>query len=136
MRRVEWGNAGGFSPVERPATKRDAAVDFEQTLDLFLEKPLPKGPVEAENVPDGVKFSRHAQARLQSRGKEFTPDEMRTLEHAMDELSRRGAKESLVLMGDRALVVGVPSKTVITIVDRAEALGTVFTNIDSTYVAS
>jgi len=136
MRRVEWGQTSGFPPVERPTGKRDAAVDFEQTLDLFLEKPQLKRPVEAENVPDGVKFSRHAQARLQSRGMEFSPDEMRTLEHAMDELSRRGARESLVLMGDRAMVVGVPTKTVITIVDRAEALGTVFTNIDSTYVAS
>jgi flagellar operon protein len=60
---------------------------------------------------------------------------MATLENALDQLDRRGAKESLVLMGDRAFVVGVPNRTVITVVDRSEAMGTVFTNIDSTFVA-
>jgi flagellar operon protein len=57
------------------------------------------------------------------------------LETAVDELSQRGAKESLVLMDDRAYVVGVPKRTVITVMSREEAMGQVFTNIDSTYVS-
>ena len=136
MKRVELAGIQGYPEVSRPTVSRGSAADFERALDVLLDKPEPKRTVDVENVPDGIRFSRHAQARLSSRGVEMNAEEMKVLEHAFDELNRRGAKESLVIMGERAFVVGVPSKTVITVVDRAEALGTVFTNIDSTYVAS
>jgi hypothetical protein len=37
-------------------------------------------------------------------------------------------------MGDHAFVVGVPRRTVITAMTRQEAVGSIFTNIDSTLV--
>ncbi|MFT7518346.1 MAG: flagellar operon protein, partial [Kiritimatiellia bacterium] len=94
----------------------------------------------AEASDDGatkgkLRFSRHAASRLHSRGMEVPQEELTRLEDAVDKLAQRGGKESLVLLGERAYIVGVPKRTVITVMPRAEALGTVFTNIDSTYVA-
>ena len=37
-------------------------------------------------------------------------------------------------MDDMAMIVGVPKKTVITAMSRNEAMGNIFTNIDSTLV--
>jgi hypothetical protein len=41
-----------------------------------------------------------------------------------------------VLTGDNAFIVGVPKRTVITVMSREEALGQIFTDLDSTYVAA
>ena len=61
-------------------------------------------------------------------------DQLERLGEGIDQLSKRGAKESLVLMDDMAMIVGVPKKTVITAMSRNEAMGNIFTNIDSTLV--
>jgi len=112
---------------------------FEQSLDALLT-PKPANqpvelPTEVLGETQGVQFSKHAQNRMASRGLEVDAQEVARLETAVDELSKRGAKESLVLMNDRAYVVGVPKRTVITMMSKAEAMGQVFTNIDSTYVS-
>jgi flagellar operon protein len=59
---------------------------------------------------------------------------MERLGEGIDQLNQRGAQESLVLMDDMALIVGVPKRTVITAMSRNEAMGNIFTNIDSTLV--
>jgi flagellar operon protein len=61
--------------------------------------------------------------------------EQARLTQAVDKLMERGAKESLVLTADAAYVVGVPQRTVITAMSRSEALGQIFTQIDSTFVS-
>ena len=61
-------------------------------------------------------------------------EQLERLGEGIDQLSKRGAKESLVLMDDMAMIVGVPKKTVITAMSRNEAMGNIFTNIDSTLV--
>lgn len=81
-----------------------------------------------------VSFSRHAISRLQSRNIQISPTELAELSHAIDRLSARGARESLLIHGDNAFVVGVQKRTVITALTRQEAVGSIFTNIDSTLV--
>lgn len=61
--------------------------------------------------------------------------EQARLEDAVDALSAKGANESLVLTNDAAYVVGIPQRTVITAMSRQEAMGQIFTQIDSTFVA-
>jgi flagellar operon protein len=119
-------------------TRRVGDAEFDLALERLLDEP--EKPVLAPDVPrplparGPVRLSKHAQARLESRGLELDEAGQEKIQRAVDELDRRGGKESLVLFGDRAYIVGVPQRTVITVFDRAEALGTVFTNIDSTYV--
>jgi flagellar operon protein len=117
--------------------KRRRSTGFDQALERMLrDSPTPQVDHKESGKPGEIHFSRHAEARLQSRGIELTEEDKQQLSSAFDQLADRGAKESLVLTGDRAYVVGVPKRTVITAMSRSEALGTIFTNIDSTFVAS
>lgn len=78
---------------------------------------------------EGIKFSQHAQQRLQSRGLTFSDAASARLNGALGTLARKGGRTSLVLLDDLALVVSVPNRTVITAVPAPEEA--VFTNIDS-----
>jgi flagellar operon protein len=78
-----------------------------------------------------VRLSQHAQQRLNSRGIALSESDMNRLAGAVDSVARKGGKESLVIMGDAALVVSVKNRTVVTALDRQAMKGNVFTNIDS-----
>ncbi len=83
----------------------------------------------------GVKFSKHATVRMEDRGINFSPNQMKRLESAVSQVNAKGGKESLVLLDDTALVVSVKNDTVITVVDREQLKNNVFTNIDSAVIA-
>ncbi len=82
-----------------------------------------------------LKFSKHAQKRLASRNIDFSAGDMEKLQQAIDVARKKGARDSLVLMGDLALVVSVKNNTVITAVDEGSTKENVFTNIDSAVIA-
>lgn len=123
---------GAFTPGTGPQSL-DAAPGFGEALDALL-KPRPP-PSVGGTGEGGVTFSRHAQNRLQSRGIELDESDLEDLSKAVDQLQRKGARESLVLLGDNAFIVGVPDRKVVTAMSRQEAVGNIFTNIDSTVVA-
>ena len=52
----------------------------------------------------------------------------------VDRAAAKGAKESLVLVDNAALVVSIKNRTVITAVDQAHLKENVFTNIDSAVI--
>ena len=81
-----------------------------------------------------IKISAHAQARLSSRGIDLNEARMAKLTEAVDRAAAKGAKESLVLMEDLAVIVSVKNRTVITAVDEASLKENVFTNIDSAVI--
>lgn len=82
----------------------------------------------------GVKFSQHAQERLKARNINFSANDLANLEGAVNSVAQKGGKESLVMMGDAALVVSIKNRTVVTAMDRTQMKGNVFTNIDSAVV--
>lgn len=84
---------------------------------------------------DEILFSKHAEKRLQSRQIELSEIDKSKLEGAMNSLEKKGAKDSLVLMGELAFIVNVPSKTVVTALSKEQMKEQVFTNIDSTILA-
>lgn len=79
-----------------------------------------------------LNISKHALRRLDSRKIELSAMDRTRLSDALSSLERKGAKDSLVLMGDKAFVVNVPSKTVVTALEKGQMKEHVFTNIDST----
>ncbi|MEO0604677.1 MAG: hypothetical protein AAF211_24800 [Myxococcota bacterium] len=111
---------------------------FAESLDRLLDTPPPESaddaPVEAA-ASRPVVLSRHAEARLASRGIDYGPEQEAELRDALNTLDGRGAQKALVLTGQQAWIVGVPKRTVITVMSREEALGQVFTDLDSTYLA-
>ncbi|EXX91332.1 flagellar biosynthesis protein [Paenibacillus darwinianus] len=83
-----------------------------------------------------LKFSRHAEVRMQQRGISFMPEQVGQIMNAIRQAEAKGAKDSLVLYRDIAMIVNVPSKTVVTAMDGKSAWGNVFTQIDSAVVIS
>lgn len=82
----------------------------------------------------GVRFSSHAQERLKARNISFTQEQMQQIEGAVNSVAQKGGKDSLVMVGDAALVVSIKNRTVVTAMDRQQMKGNVFTNIDSAVV--
>ncbi|HMQ52402.1 MAG TPA: TIGR02530 family flagellar biosynthesis protein [Anaerolineae bacterium] len=110
-----------FTKATRPAASSTPAPDqsFEDALQAQLGR------------PPAVRFSAHAQRRISSRNIEFGREETMRLEEAVEKAAGKGARESLILMDDLALVVSIKNKTVITAVDADSRKDNVFTNIDS-----
>lgn len=81
-----------------------------------------------------LRFSQHALARLQGREIELSPADLDRLKGAVALAAAKGARESLVLIDDLALVVSVANRTVITALKGAEKRERVFTNIDSAVI--
>lgn len=77
-----------------------------------------------------VKFSKHAQMRLETRNIKITDIQKKKISDALDKAEEKGVKDSLVMMDDIALVVNVKNRTVITAVNSNELKENVFTNID------
>jgi flagellar operon protein len=78
-----------------------------------------------------LKFSAHAMQRLESRNIKLTPDDVARMNAMADKAAAKGAKQSLFMMNDVALVVSIKNRTVITAVDQDSMKENVFTNIDS-----
>ena len=77
-----------------------------------------------------VKFSKHAEARLQTRNINLSTEQKEKLTNAVNKADSKGVRDSLVLMDNLAFVVNVKSRTVITAVNSNELKENVFTNID------
>ncbi|WP_438446898.1 TIGR02530 family flagellar biosynthesis protein [Gorillibacterium sp. sgz5001074] len=96
-------------------------------------------PVKSfQEILDGkvLKFSHHAEVRLKQRGIELKPEQMTKIESAIDRAAAKGAKDSLLIMNDLALIVNVKSRTIVTAMDGAQLKDNVFTQIDSAVVVS
>ncbi|MEB3237725.1 MAG: TIGR02530 family flagellar biosynthesis protein [Candidatus Sericytochromatia bacterium] len=98
------------------------------------------GPSFAEVLGDRakaqpVKLSSHAEARLKARNIAWNEERQHQLDQLVQKAAGKGARESLVLMDDVALVVSVRNRTVITAVDHQSLKDNVFTNIDSAVIA-
>lgn len=107
--------------LQKPLSGKTSDSPFAQVLDQKLP-------------PQGVKFSQHAQDRLRARNITFSANDLANLEGAVNNVAQKGGKESLVMMGDSALVVSIKNRTVVTAMDRTQMKGNVFTNIDSAVI--
>ncbi len=87
-----------------------------------------------KEILGGLKFSKHAQERLLKRDIKLSEDDINKISEAVGKAQTKGAKESLVLMGDLALVVSIKNRTVITAVDGSSLRDNIFTNIDSAII--
>lgn len=81
-----------------------------------------------------LKFSAHAQARINSRNIQLSSQDMSRLQGGVAQAAAKGSRESLVLKDGLAFVVSVTNSTVITAVDAGSMKGNIFTNIDSAVI--
>jgi len=88
---------------------------------------------EFEKTRD-LKLSAHAERRLSERNVILNREDMRKIEVAVDQAAAKGSRESLVILGDLALVASVKNKTIITALEGKDMKDHVFTNIDSAVI--
>lgn len=108
--------AGQTAPVQSPKVETGSGPDFSAILQ------------------DRLKVSGHAQTRMQSRNIELGQAQWNRVLDGVERAAAKGAKESLVMVDNAALVVSIKNRTVITAVDQAHLKENVFTNIDSAVI--
>ncbi len=82
-----------------------------------------------------IKFSNHALKRLESRNIQLGDEQISKIQDAVDKAEQKGARDSLVMMNNTALIVNIPNKTVVTAVPLEAGGDNIFTNIDSVVFA-
>ncbi len=93
------------------------------------------GPSFQEQLRESaLRFTRHAEERLQRRSISLDGRDMARLEEAVRAAESKGAVNSLVLMDGLALVVNVATRNVVTACERDSLRDGVFTNIDSAVI--
>lgn len=78
-----------------------------------------------------IKFSAHAQKRLQSRNIELSEADMQNLKSGIEKVREKGGNDSVIIANNRAYVVSVKNNTVVTVMEGKDMKENVFTNIDS-----
>lgn len=115
---------------------------IEQVTNQYLNQNSVKDSVKSSDISfedilkekQGVKFSKHASMRLDSRQISLTAEQSQRLNNGVDAASEKGIKDSLVLVDSLAFIVNVPNRTVVTAMDQTETNSNIFTNIDGAVI--
>jgi flagellar operon protein len=83
---------------------------------------------------DALTFSKHLSERMNRRKIDMSPEKIDRLNQAVDRAAEKGARESVVLLDNLALLVSVSNRTVLTAIKTENMKDGVFTNIDSMVV--
>ena len=110
---------GALNRKMQPQTAASGAASFNDVLSSKI-----------------LKFSHHAETRLEQRGIRLMPEQLNKIESAIDRAAAKGAKESLLVMQDVALIVNIKNRTVVTAMDGRNMQDNVFTQIDSAVIIS
>ncbi|HOV80428.1 MAG TPA: TIGR02530 family flagellar biosynthesis protein [Bacillota bacterium] len=82
----------------------------------------------------GLKFSAHAERRLKERNIALAGEDLARIDRAVRRAAAKGARDSLIIYGDLALIASVLNRTVVTAMDSRLSEDHVFTNIDSAVI--
>lgn len=106
----------------------------EKTTGLSFEDVLRQQMDGTTESTSELKFSKHANMRLEQRDIALSADQSQRLEAGVAKASEKGIKESLVIVDSLAFIVNVPNQTVVTAMDQTESDNNVFTNIDGAVI--
>jgi flagellar operon protein len=104
-------------------------------------RPAGPAPVRTAGGPSfrealqGVQFSNHAQKRIDRRDLDIDSARLDRLNSAISRAAEKGARNSVVMLDDLAVVVDIRDRKVVTAINAAQGKERVFTNIDSVVIA-
>lgn len=105
------------SPNQQIQNRGSSKVNFQTMLQESLQK------------NESIKISAHAEQRMQERNIVLQDNDMDALKDAMNDLDKKGARESLMIYKDMAFIASVRNRTIITTMKESEM--DIVTNIDS-----
>lgn len=110
-----------FTPIIPERESRSSRVpEVKNSFEAIFSKEL-----------EEIKFSNHAQNRLESRNISFSNADLEKLQSAVERAENKGARDSLIMLNDTALIVNIPNRTVVTAMPVENEGDNIFTNIDS-----
>jgi len=113
---------GQIIPASRTSVNKKINTnhDFQRILQESISK------------KDNINISAHAEQRMQERNIKLQDADMEKLKGAMNDLEKKGARESLMLYKDVAFIASVRNRTIITTMQNNEV--DLVTNIDSAII--
>ena len=104
----------------------ESDLSFREILSSTQEK-------STSSAVTGLKFSKHANARLATRNINLSDQQMERLENGTTKAREKGIQESLIMVDDLAFIVNVKNNTVVTAV--GDSTDSIFTNIDGAVIS-
>ena len=123
-----------ISPIQ-PIGQSTASVNVPKNSQPAASTSFVEELAQVSGAANAIRFSAHAQKRLADRSIALSEEDRARIAQSADLAAAKGAREALVLMDRLALVVGVPSRTVITVMEPQDGSPAVFTHIDSVVMA-
>ncbi|MGN0151387.1 MAG: TIGR02530 family flagellar biosynthesis protein [Wujia sp.] len=108
-----------IAEVTVPADE-DGGMSFDEILNKKVDQ------------KDNVRFSKHANQRLESRNIILSNEQIDRLNQGIDRARDKRINESLVMMDNLAFIVNIKNNTVVTALEQNE--DSVFTNIDGAVI--
>jgi flagellar operon protein len=135
---------GSFSSIEQATGKFGSkristnsigtagASSFGEILNQ--KKSIEEAVDESGRAVSSLRFTKHADERLEQRDIQLSQEQMTRLEEGTKKANSKGIKESLVLLDDMAFIVNTQSRTVITAMYQASGEDNIYTNIDGAVI--
>ena len=105
----------------KPINNLSGGMSFEEVLNM-------------KKTTSELKFSKHADARLNERHINLTDEQLERLNEGARKASQKGIGESLMIMDNLAFIVNIKNNTVVTAIDSKASEENIFTNIDGAVI--
>ena len=132
---------GGYTSIQQAASSLNGNINRESsgTSDVSFQDILrqTKESIKAADKTeqsDGVRFSKHADARLRQRDIQLSDEQMTRLNEGTQKAGLKGIKESLVILDNLAFIVNTENRTVVTAMDSTNNDENIYTNIDGAVI--
>ena len=127
-------NYGPLKPsVGSPASTTDKGLK-KTALRNNVAGPAFTDFLESARQEKQLKISAHALQRMESRQIHLNEADLQEISAAVEKAESKGARSSLLLYGEVALIASITNRTIVTAIDDAEAQDHIFTGIDSAVI--
>lgn len=89
---------------------------------------------EQQSINQSLKFSKHANQRLESRNINLSNEQLERLNNGVSKAREKSINETLVMMDNLVFIVNTKNNTVITAISQGENKENIFTNIDGAVI--
>lgn len=121
---IEQATGVYFGKEAAKPKRSESSITETSFQDIFLKQTETK---------ENLKFSKHANARLESRNINLSEEQLGRLNDGVEKAKAKNINESLVMMDNIAFIVNIKNNTVVTAIDKNDE-NNVFTNIDGAVI--
>lgn len=132
VNQIKSGNISSKSINERQLSEKLNYSSRNNAFEQILRQQL--GEVDKGSKISELKFSKHAEQRVNQRGIQVTENLMDDLNTAVEKARQKGVKDLAVIGKNGAFIINVTNNIVVTTISEQEMKNNIFTNIDSAVI--